>query len=179
MSFKWSSSYAQTFFKTLSAFALMSTLIAAAIGFTPGFQTRADASSVCYDNYEYGGYETTNFSASGLMGDLNYAKNDMYLEDDSTDHAAMYFNNFSQADSGQAPYGRDWLQDGYFVGTVPGGETQDTTVVYGEDADINTGDAVDTFYPSLAWGTDTSTITTPGKRVTTVVVSMRLTTRTQ
>lgn len=78
----------------------------------------ASATSICYQHYYYSGYITTNYANRGISGDILYNKDDMYLYDDSTDHAALYLNNSSQPDSSVSYDHFGWLQAGYFVGSA-------------------------------------------------------------
>lgn len=109
--------------------------------------------TTCAGRFRYGGYLTARYANRGVQGDINYVRNEMLLDDDYTDHGALYVDATSQYDSaidvntgGQYTYG--WAQTGYFVGNSDGRDI-DTTEVYAETLDLNGGPSI-YLYPDLS-----------------------------
>jgi hypothetical protein len=140
--------------RKLRVLSAITTVMFVAVPISLGVQTwttqEASASSVCYNAYKYGGYETGDVM-EGVEGDIDASSSKMSVSDSDTDHAALWIGSNSQADSGQTPYSADWIQAGYFVGAVNGIQTS-SVEVYSEYVDPDTTYADDELFPSYGTG---------------------------
>jgi hypothetical protein len=70
-----------------------------------------EPANYCYNTLRYAGWLAYDFYHTDVEGYINYVKDDMVLDDNDSDHAAMYVNATSQIDGG-SPQGVDWAQGG-------------------------------------------------------------------